>query len=705
MKRSKGEAPPRGIGVPGRLAALADPADSSGGAALLFSMSASMGHNALPVKKKFLDFGGPVLSERNMKGRLPHQTMSVSASVPTSLNNYTNQLQKLVHAAHTDEMVARAQLFNDAESMVEHLPLKYLYSKPELRHYAIRRAAKQLIKPALASLRIIYGEVFRRWWAPKCDNLNDRQVGFLVISKALTTLLESAIRKKFKYWATIYSSRYKAILGKRPTMAAIVVQRWYRHLRIIQSQPFRNLAEAIHICLHRRRAIKRSIEFERSRRQALDKIRRGVALRRRIYFAARSIQRIYRFIMLLRRSRWRLTRSYAARKIKAWRKRVLTKRDFTSLTIIRLVLRCGGLKAVRPKLPPRLLKTNPRSVINTVNDCVRQIQRAWFKCCNKFAAFMALAAQRAKEAFEKMLNDMCTVIQNSYRAHLWNKLMKAAHQNLRAIRIQRGFRAFQYRCWVALTVLRGRHRRATRIKKFYSRCKWRQLMAFRFRVRQNLIIFTKAQRGSSVRRLQRRYRKFIVRMREFREEQKRIYEEQKKKHSFMIVHTITLQRFYRQFWHRSTFPTHVLRIARHAYRLHRRLINHSAGRIQKMTRAYLQRLSEILLGKQTAAAMIVWKLTKAYILKLAIHDRVLATRERRRRAANKMKKNFRFGVWWPYLCARFALQREKLRLYKMKNRNATVINMFVRRKYIEHFAPLRVAGRFELILLVFIQSC
>jgi hypothetical protein len=707
----------------------------------------------------------PLINNSSRKG-----APGSSNNYVTTASEYSQQLQKLVHTSYGDELAARAQLFSSAESMVEHLPLKYLFSKPELRSYGLRRAAKILIKPALASTLHVCRQAFKYWHgmvygqsgAVAKKRLNDRHIGVLVIAKGIVNLYERAMRKKFRYWATVYSSRYKGILGKRPTLAAAFIQRWFRHLRIVRRQPFRNLAEAVHICLHRRRAIKRAIEYERTRRQALEKVRRGITLRRRIHFAARSIQRVYRFIMMLRRMRWRLTRSAAARKIKGWRKRILTKRDITALATIRLVLRCGGLKAVKPKLPRRLLlvhthqvkrhaihtdthnahgqhnthsalshglphpevhdpshhltshlagiphqHTHPHrtkkyfSVIGAVNDCIRQIQRAWFKCCNKYAEFEALAAQRAKEAYEKMRNDMCTIIQNSYRAHLWNQLLKAAYQNLRAIRIQRGFRAHTYRVWVAQQCMRGRHHRVTRIIRCYRRFVWRQLMAERFKLREAMLLFKKASLYSAVRRVQRKYRRFILHMREWKEEQKRLYEEQKKQHGFMLGHICTIQRFYRQFINNhprsNSFSTHVLRICKYVVipGMRRKMFN-AAFRIQKLARNYLRRCAQLLLVKQTAACMIAWKLTKAYLLKLAIHDRVLATRERRRVASNRIKNNIRTMLWWRFLSIRTACQREKLTLQRMKNTNATVINMFIRRKYIEHFAPLRVAGRRQL---------
>ena len=55
----------------------------------------------------------------------------------------------------------------------------------------------------------------------------------------------------------------------------------------------------------------------------------------------------------------------------------------------------------------------------------------------KMELYMRFAARKANMLHEQMLNDNATIIQNSYRAHLWDKLVLAAVLNNRARRIQR----------------------------------------------------------------------------------------------------------------------------------------------------------------------------------------------------------------------------------------------------------------------------
>ena len=67
---------------------------------------------------------------------------------------------------------------------------------------------------------------------------------------------------------------------------------------IITKYPWQRLASAIEYCLHRRRAIRHVIRYEQYRQKGIEKIRKGIALRRRVHFAARIIQRIFRWRLL-----------------------------------------------------------------------------------------------------------------------------------------------------------------------------------------------------------------------------------------------------------------------------------------------------------------------------------------------------------------------------------------------------------------------
>lgn len=627
-------------------------------------------------------------------GRSSSDSSTSGSTLPSNFVALTSHLTRMKMSSSQDEKKTRKQIIHNAESMIADLPLAYVYSKPEFRRYALEKAYRALTLPAVVSLHRILFYAFHRWRTPVMVVMDDRQVGFMVIAKALTSLLDLAIRRKFIFWAICYASRYRKYRGRVPNQAAVVIQKWFRHLQIVQKEPFRRLTHAVQMCLHRRRAIKHTLEFEHYRRQALDKVKKAICFRRRQYFAARSIQRVFRWVKLLRRACWKNIRSIAARRIKAWYRRMLL-RDKTDLLIIRLVLRCGGMKLVKPKVPKRYIKTNKGSFLAAVNDTIRQLQRAWFKSCNNFAAFMALSAQRAKEAYEKMLNDMATVIQRSYRAHLWLVLCYAAFINNRARRIQRAFRSCQYRMWVNYSVLRGRHRKVSRIKHAYRKFRWLRLLHQRFVMRRVVLFMAKAKRSMAAWRIQRQYRIFIVHLHQRREELRQLLEQQRKQHGFIIQHTFTIQRFYRQFKTQSKFPHHVLMVCRRIVSERRRLLNKHAFSIQKLGKQYMRRSRAILHEFHTKKVLILWKLTKAYLLKLGLWDRVMATRERKRRASNRIKKCVRYVLWRRYLDIRFLLMREVIKLNKMREHNATFLQMFCRRKLREYNAVLRVAGRYH----------
>jgi hypothetical protein len=193
-------------------------------------------------------------------------------------------------------------------------------------------------------------------------------------------------------------------------------------------------------------------------------------MRRRYFFASRCIQRIYRWLLLLRKTRRYLMRSIAARRLQRWRRMILfrPKRD---LLIIRLVIRCGGHTRVFSKLPHRHLQ---RGKIDGIDSAISMLQKFWFTSRGQMDLYVRFAARKAAMAHQQMLSENASIIQNSYRAHLWEKLMLAARLNNRARRIQRGFRAHQYRYWVSLCVSRSRHRRAAKIQRA-----WRALICRR----------------------------------------------------------------------------------------------------------------------------------------------------------------------------------------------------------------------------------
>ena len=227
-------------------------------------------------------------------------------------------------------------------------------------------------------------------------------------------------------------------------MCAIIIQTWWRDIRVTSKNPFKWLFQAVQICLHRRRAIKHMIEFERARRNGIMKMVRAVIKKRRTFFAARSIMLPYLWFKLYRQMQYRLTRLYNVRILQRFYRMRMYRPQKESLRI-RAVLRYGGYSVVLPKLPPRFLHAG---FLQSIDMCAGVIQRAWFVSKGNYAQFIVAAARRAKEEHLQMLNDNATIIQHNFLGHLWNLLNKASIQHNRARRISFAFRHYQWRCLV-----------------------------------------------------------------------------------------------------------------------------------------------------------------------------------------------------------------------------------------------------------------
>ena len=94
-------------------------------------------------------------------------------------------------------------------NLVNQLPLAYLFSKPELRHYGMARAARLLVKPAIASIVLLLRYAFWKWKSLPLKELDDRQIGSIVIAKCFSNLYEKCIGVKFKWWAFVCADRFK----------------------------------------------------------------------------------------------------------------------------------------------------------------------------------------------------------------------------------------------------------------------------------------------------------------------------------------------------------------------------------------------------------------------------------------------------------------------------------------------------------------
>lgn len=614
--------------------------------------------------------------------------------LPKGLISMQQHLKVQQDSTRKDENFTRLIMMQDADTMVNELPLTYLYSKPGLRQYAYEKACRPIIKLALLRAYEEMKHAFQKWkLPPPVVKMNEIQIGFMVIGERLIHLLHTVLSKKFKIWALLHASRYAAIKYQRYAYFVIQIQRWYRHMTIIKKEPWKMLEHAIQTCLHRRRAIKYMLQLEFSRRQAAIKIRRGIATRRRFHFAARAIQRVFRWVLLYRRIRWRLTRITAARKIQSWRKMLLC-RDATDWLLIHLILRSGGYSIVHRKVPKKHAKA--WSFLYSVNACISQLQKAWFVSRGNFSLFIKAQARKAKMAHEKLLNDMATLIQSNYRAHLWYLLTLAAFQNNRARRIQRGFRSYQYRCWNLRIIQIRRHRLTQRIQRAYRTHRWLLFLRNRFKSRKYLIVFLRAKKQLSAIYIQRCYRAKKVYELKKKEEMRQFFALQRLQ-ALQVLKTISkIQRNWRQLKNPAKFPRHVYLVMKRLYLEKRRKLNTNALIIQKRVKIFIEKIAAEMLKLKNMSAEVIARVTKKYLLRLAIFDRVRATIERRNRASNVIKRNLRGGLWWRLMSIRFSLMRARIDYKILIQQSANSIQRILHGKYMEYHAAVRVAGRRQL---------
>lgn len=595
----------------------------------------------------------------------------------------------------------RKCMIKGAETIINTMPLSYLYSKPELRNYAMNRIFESLRKPDEIRIKEYLKIAFKIWKRFKLNqflttnvfNMNEKQLGCLVISKQFFNLFNQLCYNKFYKWAFYYSSRYNAVRSKRLNLIATEIQTWYRHCKLLRKEPFRRFTEAVLSCLHKRRAIKHLVQFEMSRRNALEKIRKAIVTRRRYYFAARSIQRVYRWLKLLRRVSIYLIRVNGVRKIKRWYQKVTKRRSSRDKVVIKLLCRCGGYTQVMDKMPQNELSSG---LFEGIDLLVRKLQRSWFRCIGKLALYQAFAARRAKLMYQKMINEKATTLQNNVRAYLWRLLMHAARINIRARRIQRAYRSFKWRSAACEGTARLQVRRIRRLQHWVRRVLWRKHLIWRFLERRRAINLRLCQEQDMALLVQRVYRGSAVRKREKRLAQQRYYSAQRDQLDVVLKFVWCFQRNWRQLMTPYLFPRHVLRCCQNIIRRQHNVIHRSACILQHAIRRYLNIMRDEKFAIQSAAAHVIWHFTKSYLLKYGIYLRILATRERRIKAANRIKRGLRGGFWLQLMGIRFVLQRLRLDLKKLRHAKSAVIQLWYRRKVREYNMPLRVAGRTQL---------
>ena len=629
---------------------------------------------------------------------------SVGPSVPSpdpdpsaTFSRLHRALQSQSQASHRDEALSRLRLYQSADSIISRLPLAYLYSKPELRHYAVARAVAAFYKLSLAKAAQQCARALAVWRSPPALVMSEKQVGFMVISKRLERLLHKALRIKFAHWSACYSSKHAMQRDLFRVAMVTEIQRWFRTLCITRREPFKRLMVAVRLCIDRRKAIRFAVQFEKERRAAGAKVLRTVCLRRRRHYAARAIMRVRRWVKCYRKTSWRLTRLVLARRLQRWW-RMVQCRPSHDMDVIRFIVRLGGSR-FRPRIPVGTKHDFlADGLLAAVHKLASVLQKAWLTSKGQLATFHEYAAKRAKEEYERMLNENATVIQQNFRGHLWNLLTSVAVIHNRARRVQRGYRAYQYRSWGLERLRYRRERYARTIQAAFRRYRTRAILRWRFRARKAVLIFTRAKRSLSASIVQRCYRDYKERERIRKEQLRAMIASMRSKADLVIKCVSKIQRNWRQLKNNGKFfPKHVQLIIEAHVRKRRLRLHAAALTIQKRVKAFLPRQRKKRKRLLRRMANVLWRFAKSYLLKLAVFDRVEAVRRSQRLAANVMKRNFRLVQFRRKIEARGRLRGVQRAYRVFVNRAATYIQRWLRRKHAEYFViPVRKAARLNL---------
>jgi hypothetical protein len=635
------------------------------------------------------------------KARLESLTSLPKSSkhAPARLEALQHQLQVEQDLVISHEKQVLRETLKNAERMVIKLPLQYLNSKANLRHYALERACKLLMIPAKYKLQQIYIYVIRKWKdfdkhaTGEMELMNEMQVGFIVISKILCDLLIKHIRYFFKQWAFKCVSKYDAIRNKKYNNAAYLIQHWYKQMRVIKKQPFRDFISTIQMCLHRRRAIKYTLQYEHKRRKALNKMRKGIATRRRYHFAARAIQRIYRWVMLLRWTRYRLTRSIHARKVQRWRRKII-KREPKDLLLIGVGLRAGGYTKIKSRIPNRYRE--PRSLLESIERVISGIQKWYLSRLGKMDLYLKLAKRRQKMELEAKRNKCATKIQRGYRRHLFFEMIRAMLLNNRCRRIQRAFRSYHYRLWMYWSNYRRKQWNAKIITKYISNIAWKNILYRKFNKRKLLLRCMTLRKFYSARKIQLNYREHVIYAFKRKAELLLFFAQQRLKGDVVIKAIETIQRNWRQFHNPTLFAKHIRLWAQKESFKEKLFIWKKARIIQKCARGYILLQRQKYYELQILAVSKIRRCGRAYILRVSLHRRVLETIRKRDAATHKIQYNYRMFSWLKVIKQRFQIMKEKIELDRLRNRCATKIQLFIRRQFRLYYMPLRVAARRQL---------
>lgn len=630
---------------------------------------------------------------------------SFARRTQSSMTRLQTALQQQHSQSRSSESLSRLQLMQHGDALMLNLPLAYLASRTELRHYAVEKCGAVVFQLCMKRVTLLCRQAFGIWKAPPVIVMNEMQVGFMVIAKRLESLLKRVLGVRFDHWSRLHSIRFSALRDTFRNKACAEIQRWYRLCRVYRREPYKRLLNAITVCLQRRKAIKFTIDFELNRRKAYMKILRTVITRRRKFFAARSIMRVKRWAQLNRKMTWKLTRHISIRSIQRWW-RMVQCRPEKERELIRFVVRMGGITAVKP----RVLHADRNKVaskrflrdgfLQSMNNLASMLQRAWLTSKGQLALFMLFAARRAKEEYEKMLNDNATVIQQNWRAYLWTKLCKVAIIWNRARRIQRGYRASKYREWTHQRMLYRYQRHVRFIQRCVRRWITRRILAYRFKARKAVLIFTRAKKSLSCNMIQRCFRAYKERERIRKEMLVAMITSMRNQAELVVKCVSKIQRNWRQFknldrkGNGKNFPKHVYMIIEKYVRKAKLRLHEMAKRIQRRAKIFIPLQAHRRLKLRIKKANVIWRMAKSYLLKQALWDRVEARRLLQKNASNTMRRNLRKLLFRRRIELRGRLRGVQKAHKKLLNDHAAYIQRWIRRKRTEYWVlPVRKAAR------------
>lgn len=585
---------------------------------------------------------------------------------------------------------------DSAEAAVHNLPLSFLRQHEHLRPIALEKGLRMMCKPFVKFAVYILGRSLTRWREAVAalkrreEQRRDMQLSYQMIAKVLLRALDRCLDRRFQHWARACCSRYQADHLRAVYRASLKIQRFVRKSQrgvVSLSPQFRS---AFSLCMSRRRAVKGAVEFHRQRDRAIKKLRLAVLYRRRMFFAARVIQRAFRWYRVMKYVRRRLERRMAARAIRRWWLRLFRSWTLRRRALVAYIVSHGGYYRMRRKVP-RVYRCT--GVLFGINMSACRIQKWYRHCVGMFHLHVKVAARRRRIDFERRMHRFAVIIQNTFRAFMWKVLLLKMMQNNRARRIQRGYRAHQYREWTEAALERRRIHKAVALKNVILRLVGRWRLNVRFRLREQRIKLEIAQRNEAASRIKHAYASRKL---------QRNYESQRKdritgimeRYRLLRINAVRrLQRFYRLIMRPDLAGRHLLICAqRHALLIYQRE-SAAARSIQRYFRPYIDCGMAITGLRKANAQLVLRRMFTSYSLRAEIDRRAYETLETKVRAVNVISKLFSHRLWMKVLNRRFEHMRYKLDHAREVDRCARIIQIAFRNKMREYNMPLRIAAR------------